>query len=67
MKSAESERASDRPGSGRREPYVPPRIERIQLSVDEALMSVCKSGLTDGPSGPMCMGRFDGFCMGGGS
>ena len=67
MKNAENERGSERPPPGRREPYVPPRIERIQLSVDEALMSICKSGVGAGPSGPMCMGGYDGFCMGGGS
>jgi hypothetical protein len=59
----DSKRADNQP----REPYVPPRIKRIQLSVDEALMSICKSGLGAGPLGPGCFGDLQGSCMGGGS
>ena len=49
-----------------RQPYVAPEIRRIQLTVDEALMSICKSGLGVGPLGPGCLGE-GGSCMGGGS
>ena len=57
-----TDKASAEPSGGpEREPYVPPEIRRIQLSVDEALMAVCKSGLGGGPLGPECN------CMGGGS
>ncbi len=49
-----------------RQPYVAPEIRRIQLTVDEALMSICKSGLGIGPLGPGCFGE-GGSCMGGGS
>ena len=49
-----------------RRPYVAPEILRIRLAVDEALMSICKSGLGVGPLGPGCFGE-GGSCMGGGS
>jgi len=67
MNDRHDEQGSGRSPEGKREPYVPPRIKRIQLSVDEALMSICKSGLGAGPLGPGCLGDFQGSCMGGGS
>jgi hypothetical protein len=58
----QSEDQGGEPGETRvRQPYVPPQIRRIQLSVDEALMSICKGGLDGGPYGP-CQA-----CLGGGS
>ena len=45
-----------------REAYVPPRVTFTEITVNEALMGICKGGLGAGPFGPGC-----GGCQGGGS
>lgn len=51
------------PGRSRaREPYLAPRLTFTEISVNEALMGICKGGIGAGPFGPGC-----GNCMGGGS
>jgi hypothetical protein len=52
------------PAAGRkkREAYVPPRVTFTEITVNEALMGICKGGLGAGPYGPGC-----GGCKGGGS
>jgi hypothetical protein len=49
-------------GKKPREAYVPPRVTFIEITVNEALMGICKGGMGSGPSGPGC-----GGCLGGGS
>ena len=46
-----------------RELYEPPRVTYTEISVNEALMGICKGGLGAGPYGPGCPGG----CSGGGS
>ncbi|MBW1807864.1 MAG: hypothetical protein JRJ87_06680 [Deltaproteobacteria bacterium] len=46
-----------------REQYEPPRVTYTEISVNEALMGICKGGLGAGPYGPGCPGG----CSGGGS
>jgi hypothetical protein len=48
-------------GKKPREAYVPPRVTFTEISVNEALMSICKGGIQGGPYGPC------GGCLGGGS
>jgi len=43
-----------RPGG--RAPYEPPRITFTELSVEEALMAICKSGSEPGPIGTCSTG-----------
>jgi hypothetical protein len=45
-----------------REAYLPPRVTFTEITVNEALMGICKGGLGAGPYGPGC-----GGCQGGGS
>jgi hypothetical protein len=66
MNDASEKRAPEASEKKERQPYVAPEIRRIQLAVDEALMSICKSGLGEGPISPGCFGE-GGSCMGGGS
>lgn len=49
-------------GKKTREAYVPPRVTFTEITVNEALMGICKGGLGAGPYGPGC-----GGCQGGGS
>jgi hypothetical protein len=46
----------------KREAYVPPKVTFTEITVNEALMGICKGGLGAGPYGPGC-----GGCRGGGS
>ena len=46
-----------------REPYEAPTVTYTEISVNEALMGICKGGLGMGPYGPGCPGS----CSGGGS
>ena len=35
----------------KRQPYVPPRVSFVEISVEEALLAICKSGNGSGPTG----------------
>ena len=49
-----------------REVYTAPSVTFVELVVEEALMSICKGGLSSGPVGPGCSAGAGG-CFGGGS
>lgn len=53
-------------GTADREPYLPPRVRVVEVTTQEALMGICKSGFGSGPFGGGCSG-VNGPCMGGGS
>ena len=54
------------PGASEREPYQPPLVRVVEVSAQEALMGICKSGFGSGPFRGGCSGT-SGPCMGGGS
>ena len=58
----EKSRQSGQASNKKREKYVPPRVTFTEITVNEALMGICKGGLGAGPYGPGC-----GGCRGGGS
>ena len=45
--------SDDRRGPGARRPYESPRLRRVRLVPDEAVLASCKNSATAGPAGPV--------------
>ncbi|MEW6348655.1 MAG: hypothetical protein AB1646_06305 [Thermodesulfobacteriota bacterium] len=50
-----------------RQPYTPPKITKVRLIVEEAVLAGCKGPSASGPGYAACLSGAGGPCVEGGS